>query len=500
MKKHNPQEILNEILLRMNYDSKKTLSENSFEVKEQNMNESPGLGEKIQMVGKDAVKSWDIETFFMDTPFGKLKVPVGTKPHYVKPSNFTALYFRNCDEYDSSFPPDEGRFGYYTFDNKKYKRFCPTDKFLQTWLQNNNNFYAFITPDNLFWVLTLTKQKGLSYDEFTKISSAPELLPKNSPYVESRGWEIEGFYNCYGTDEYYKCVPYDSDIMTPKSFTEKYLPVLLNIASVIISIIPGVGWIGIAIAISLDLAAAGIQYYYGDSVGAAISVLLSLVPFIGMFKGVAKYPDSVYKSLAQKFSKAETEDDVIRIFSLLDNPVEKKAMADLLTNPGITQQANWQYKLAQEINSTAQNQVLKFLKNKDKADKIIKMTKELSKEGKIVKDKIPFWATTGMSSAAKEIGVSAPLIYAEIARQPDKIDVEKSSAEYAIHKLESGVSDEINKSENKEELITSVPKADRDKKITQLDSVYDVRKKEYTTKIVNLDSIEKENSQLISDL
>ena len=124
--------------------------------------------------------------------------------------------------------------------------------------------------------------------------------------------------------------------------------------------LPGVGWIGLAIALSLDLAAAGIQGYYGDTVGAAISVLLSLVPFIGSLKSIAKYPQSVYNSLAKKFANATNEDEVIRIFAGLDDPLERKAMSDLLTNPGTIESAQWQYKLAQEVNSTSKNEVLKF--------------------------------------------------------------------------------------------------------------------------------------------
>lgn len=489
MKKQNSNDLLNRILLQIKYDSSKTLSENALLFEQGSVDRES----KVQAIGKDVSDSWDIETEFIETPFGEIKVPVGTKVIRTEPDYMKASSFQNCKNYDPNFPPGEGDYGTSIYDGKKIRRYCPTDDFIEDWFSKNGYFFGFTTPDKLTWTVVITKQQGLPQSEFIKITSAPELF-KNTQFKNSRGWTVTGFYNCLGDETFRKCIPYDDDIMTPKSFTEKYLPILLSVGSVIISLIPGVGWIGLAIAIGMDLAAAGIQGYYGDTLGAGISVLLSLVPFVGMFKGVAKFPDSIYNSLAQKFSKAVTEDDVIRIFASLDNPLERKAMADLLTNPGIIQQANWQSKLATELNQTSKNKILGFLKNKDKADEIIKMTKELNKTGKISSESIPLWATTGMKSAAVELGISAPLIAIDYNRTSDNKSKDELEQEYQNQKIVQGVLQDI-KNENNTTVIVPASKEDRINALSSLDSIRNVRN---TEQIKKTDSVNNEINKSIT--
>ena len=489
MKKDNLKKIIRNILKE---------SKNYSVHKKSLLNEQPqsekeaSVLDKVSAVGKDMGDSWDIETMFIKTPFGEIKVPVGTTDMIARPNSMKPSDFRKCELYDDNYPPEDGQYRMYTVDGKQQRLYCPTFSFISNWFANNGDYLGFMTPDKMEWTVVLERNKSIPLFDFYKIAGAPELYEKTQ-YKDSRGWQVGGFYNCITSGDLTKCIPYDADIMTPKSFTEKYLPILLNIASVIIAIIPGVGWIGLAIALSLDLAAAGIQGYYGDTVGAAISVLLSLVPFIGSLKSIAKYPQSVYNNLAKKFANAANEDEVIRIFAGLDDPLERKAMSDLLTNPGTIESAQWQYKLAQEVNSTSKNEVLKFLKNKGKADKIIKMTKELSKEGKIVKDKIPVWATTGMAGAAKEIGVSAPLIYAEIQRQPDEAKITATTQDYQTQKIVQSTIDPISKGEIK---IVQKPKEERLKVISRIDSV---KNEEYKTYQQQSDSLKTDSKTKIDN-
>jgi hypothetical protein len=499
MKNQNPQEILNEILLRMKYEVNLTLSDNiknivveqsssiSGEVPTEK-NEEPTLYQKIQAVGKDAVESWDVETTTIITPFGEIKVPVGTKEMFAQPNQYPANLWRNCKEYDPNFDPDSGQYGYITRDGQQVRVYCPTNKFFEDWF-TKNPLFGFQTPDGMQWTVVMQKQKGLPITEFWKISSAPELF-KNTSYKDSRGWGISGYYNCLPAGDTIKCIPYDDDIMTPKSFTEKYLPILIQIASAIISLIPGIGWIGLMVVIGLDLTAAGIQLYYGDTIGASLSVLLSLVPFIGALKSISKYPSSVYNNLAKKFANATSEDEVIRIFAGLDDAVERKAMADLLTGPGVIQQSKWQYQLAQEVNSTAKNQFTKFIKNREKASEIIKQTKKLSKEGKIIKDKVPVWATTGMKSAAAELGISGPIIYAEIKRQPDVETLTAKTQEYQVQKFSQAILDDV---KNEKITFSDKPKEERIKSWDSLDTKYDST---YVNK--KTDSLQNETNQSIA--
>jgi hypothetical protein len=169
-----------------------------------------------------------------------------------------------------------------------------------------NDWTFFIISGNKYqkdYVMPISKVKGFSFN-YKSVDLTFKRTVTSDEFLNEFGTIIDG--------KYYKYVK--SDFLS-KTFWEENGPIILNLASLSVAVLGPATWPLLLISAGLDLAAAKIQYEQGDKVGAELSVLLSLTPFLGKF-GI-KVPKSDADNLAKKFINAKTTSDVDLIISNL---------------------------------------------------------------------------------------------------------------------------------------------------------------------------------------
>jgi len=173
----------------------------------------------------------------------------------------------------------------------------------------SNDWSMFILTGNKYqkdYGMPIGKVKGFSFNY------------KGVDFTFNRTVTSDEFLNEFGTvidGKYYKYVK--SDFLS-KTFWEENGPIILNLASLSVALLGPATWPLLLTSAGLDLIAAKMQYEQGDKVGAELSVLLSLTPFLSKF-GI-KVPKADADNLSKKFINAKTTSDVDLIISNLSKP------------------------------------------------------------------------------------------------------------------------------------------------------------------------------------
>ena len=198
------------------------------------------------------------------------------------------------------------------------------------WNQNDHNdlksfansvtFKSGNINDWTFYILSPSKQNETSknYNMPIGVVKGFTFKYKGVDLTFKRTVTSDEFLNEFGTvidGKYYKYVK--SDFLS-KTFWEENGPIILNLASLSVALLGPATWPLLLTSAGLDLIAAKMQYEQGDKVGAELSVLLSLTPFLSKF-GI-KVPKADADNLSKKFINAKTTSDVDLIISNLSKP------------------------------------------------------------------------------------------------------------------------------------------------------------------------------------
>ena len=185
---------------------------------------------------------------------------------------------------------------------------------------NSVTFKSGNINDWTFYILSPSKQNETSknYNMPIGVVKGFTFKYKGVDLTFKRTVTSDEFLNEFGTvidGKYYKYVK--SDFLS-KTFWEENGPIILNLASLSVALLGPATWPLLLTSAGLDLIAAKMQYEQGDKVGAELSVLLSLTPFLSKF-GI-KVPKADADNLSKKFINAKTTSDVDLIISNLSKP------------------------------------------------------------------------------------------------------------------------------------------------------------------------------------
>ena len=182
--------------------------------------------------------------------------------------------------------------------------------------------YQFKSGDLFSWMWNKVKGKVKDF----KLPEPYDIYVFNKNlYINNQGY-FEVSKNYYFKNDEGKLIPYNENDYRNSTFWENNGATLLNVGSLVISVLFPATWPYLLASATLDLAAAKIQYEQGETEGAKMSVLLSLTPFIP--KLALKVPSIMTKNLINKFKGAVTADDVSKVVLKLSQE-ELKALGAL---------------------------------------------------------------------------------------------------------------------------------------------------------------------------
>ena len=415
MKNQNPQDILNEILLRMRYDSSKTLSENIVVISEQQQTYRPVFNDPRKQIPQSDVlgpqgsfprqlgvdkrsiemavqakekerkeleqaqlnaqveKEYQKELSilkkkykqgsmaspqnFVPTNMDNYKKELGDyiesynayraestrlRPEYLKAKELLdKKYFKtkltNFVSYDDGFNlPEKAKLSFFTKEDfhsvESIKNAFHTkisDNILKRFITEESTGPVITTPNYQFksgdlfsWMWNKVKGKVKDF----KLPEPYDIYVFNKNlYINNQGY-FDVSKNYYFKNDEGKLIPYNENDYRNSTFWENNGAALLNVGSLVISVLFPATWPYLLASATLDLAAAKIQYEQGETEGAKMSVLLSLTPFIP--KLALKVPSIMTKNLINKFKGAVTADDVSKVVLKLSQE-ELKALGAL---------------------------------------------------------------------------------------------------------------------------------------------------------------------------
>ena len=182
--------------------------------------------------------------------------------------------------------------------------------------------YQFKSGDLFSWMWNKVKGKVKDF----KLPEPYNIYVFNKNlYINNQGY-FDVSKNYYFKNDEGKLILYNENDYRNSTFWENNGAALLNVGSLVISVLFPATWPYLLASATLDLAAAKIQYEQGETEGAKMSVLLSLTPFIP--KLALKVPLIMTKNLINKFKGAVTADDVSKVVLKLSQE-ELKALGAL---------------------------------------------------------------------------------------------------------------------------------------------------------------------------
>lgn len=162
-----------------------------------------------------------------------------------------------------------------------------------------NSVSQFKTPDGKQYQAVirhpqLDKLGSTTWEEFYKL------------YPNPNGWKFYYYLTIDGKEAFKGVTP----TKTVLHHLDEWKYYILAGASILAAVlIPGIG--GLIVAIGIDLFAAGLQVYEGDTIGAAVSAILAFVPVIGKVIPGLKVSKEVAENLAKGLAPLDTEAKII---------------------------------------------------------------------------------------------------------------------------------------------------------------------------------------------
>jgi hypothetical protein len=305
IKKETAEKILEQVILRMNYNLSLTSEENINLVKEQTgqgitsvdyNSDQAKQGEQVAGEMKkqqDLKKSFNQKFITLNIPQNSQKIkqivlPVGTKYYLFKPND------NRVDIFFSSWEQDPEK-----------TQSIPQEKDLKYYLPDNT-LRSFRLPDGKYFSIRLRK-----------ISNDPPQ------------WSFSWYYTKEG--EIYDQSKFIDINEVPRDYLDKgdefwdtWGPWILAGLSVLATILfPGS--IGIWLSVGIDMIQAVQSLAQGDKFGALIATILAFLPVgISKIPGIGTITKEETKLLANKFANASDEDAIIKIYKEELNDKQKK--------------------------------------------------------------------------------------------------------------------------------------------------------------------------------